>query len=636
MKYYIGVILCVCCIAIHMAFTNDKSTEQLPITLAEQQYTLDYNSFINQLQTFEYVLNDTVISSMHQQYVILRNAYKKIEWLLDYIDPIFVKEYVNGAPLPKIDKSAPSLSIINPKGLQVIDELMGEEQLAIDEIKQQVVLLKTVFHQYKRTEKLYDRIIFDAMRVACVRLVSMGITGFDLPAGNTALPECKTTLSSMALYLKFYENNASKAAKNDYKNTVSLLNKSLQFIKPDVDFETFNRAIWIRNYINPLFAQLLVLKNKLGIETIYESTPTHIRFAFNYEATSIFSAQLLSADYYFNIPTDVNKTALINLGMTLFYDPILSINLNRSCAGCHQPEKGFTDGLPKSLASDSGTVSRNSPTLLNAVYAERFFHDLRAEGLDDQLEHVFASNQEFNIDILELMKRLHSSADYVNLFKAAYGKNALINKQQITLAIASYVYSLTGINSSFDKYMRCETSSMSNDAIDGFNLFMGKASCGTCHFAPIFNGTVPPHFVESESEVLGVTSNTDWNNPVLDNDPGRMSGRLKEGAEIYRHSFKTPTVRNITLTAPYMHNGAFATLQHVLTFYNRGGGAGLGLLVPNQTLSSDALNLTELEMNKIIAFMEQLTDSSGLTGRPVSLPLFENKDWNNRPVGGNY
>lgn len=139
------------------------------------------------------------------------------------------------------------------------------------------------------------------------------------------------------------------------------------------------------------------------------------------------------------------------------------------------------------------------------------------------------------------------------------------------------------------------------DEIAGFNLFTGKAKCATCHFIPLTNGTVPPSFMKSESEVLGVPDAT----KKLDADLGKFE--LTKAA-IHRNSFKTPTVRNIELTAPYMHNGVFKTLEEVVNFYNEGGGNGLGFNLQNQTLPEDKLKLTALEKKQLIAFMKTLTD----------------------------
>jgi cytochrome c peroxidase len=168
-------------------------------------------------------------------------------------------------------------------------------------------------------------------------------------------------------------------------------------------------------------------------------------------------------------------------------------------------------------------------------------------------------------------------------------------------AIGSYVRSLVFLNSRFDEYMRGDKKAMSPEEVNGFNLFMGKAKCATCHYMPLFNGSFPPRYTLIESEVIGVPQTIDGK--AIDSDMGRYD-ILKVDA--FKHAFKITTVRNAALTAPYMHNGVFKTLEQVMDFYNKGGGAGLGYKVDNQTLAPDKLNLTSKESDEIIAFIKSL------------------------------
>ncbi|WP_396208234.1 cytochrome-c peroxidase, partial [Gemmatimonas sp.] len=143
----------------------------------------------------------------------------------------------------------------------------------------------------------------------------------------------------------------------------------------------------------------------------------------------------------------------------------------------------------------------------------------------------------------------------------------------------------------------------------GFNVFVGKGKCATCHFLPLTNGTVPPMYQKSEVEVLGTPRTATTAGAVIDPDLGRF--RLSR-AEPHRYAFRTPSLRNVALTAPYMHNGAYPTLESVVDFYNRGGGAGIGIQLDNQTLPPDRLNLTAGEQRQLVAFMRALTDTTGL------------------------
>ncbi len=271
--------------------------------------------------------------------------------------------------------------------------------------------------------------------------------------------------------------------------------------------------------------------------------------------------------------------------------------------------KDFADGMPKSLSNVKGkSVLRNAPTLINAVYADRFFYDLRAFTLEQQAEHVIFNPDEFNTAYSTILKKLAQSEKYSKQFKGVYGKGE-ITREKFSKALASYVLSLRSFNSPFDKYIRGESEELSQEAKNGFNLFMGKANCATCHFAPTFAGLVPPLYNENESEILGVLADPKAKSPKLDSDQGRLANSiLSEYAWIYEKSFKTSTVRNAALTGPYFHNGAYETLEEVIDFYNNGGGGGLGLNVINQTLSADPLNLSDKEKKELIAFINTLND----------------------------
>jgi cytochrome c peroxidase len=192
------------------------------------------------------------------------------------------------------------------------------------------------------------------------------------------------------------------------------------------------------------------------------------------------------------------------------------------------------------------------------------------------------------------------------MFSKAFPDKKQITPYEIRNAIASYVRSLMPFNAKIDHYF-AGTASLSESETSGFNLFAGKAKCATCHFIPVYNGTVPPWYNNSESEVIGVPKSIAWKNATIDPDEGRYQFNQ---IEQLRFSFKTPTVRNIEKTAPYMHNGVYSTLEDVIKFYELGGGNGIGLKLPYQTLPFDNLQLTESEKQDIINFLKTLTDNS--------------------------
>jgi cytochrome c peroxidase len=301
------------------------------------------------------------------------------------------------------------------------------------------------------------------------------------------------------------------------------------------------------------------------------------------------------------------------------------------------PDKAFTDGLPvsRSFLKES-MLERNAPGLLNAVLQKKLFHDGRSFSFENQASEVLNNPDEMHADFSKVAIKLNQSTQYKDLFRSAFHDtpDSVITGRSILMAIAEYERSLIALNSRFDRTIRGHANLMSDDEKTGFNLFVGKADCASCHFIPLFNGTVPPEYVESEMEVLGVPGNADLDHPVKDKDPGRAA---IIPMPMYNGSFKTPTLRNVELSGPYMHNGIFQTLEEVIEFYDRGGGLGIGLDVPNQTLIPDSLRLTDKEKTQLVKFLKSLTDTVNTTFSTINLPFFENDpQLNLRIPGGEY
>ncbi|MDB4916969.1 MAG: cytochrome-c peroxidase, partial [Gemmatimonadetes bacterium] len=193
-------------------------------------------------------------------------------------------------------------------------------------------------------------------------------------------------------------------------------------------------------------------------------------------------------------------------------------------------------------------------------------------------------------------------------YRAAFKRmtrSAAITPNALRATLAAYVRSLVVLDSRFDAAVRGDVRALTAKERNGFTVFMGKGRCGTCHFAPLFGGALPPAFVTSEPEIIGVPTRPDTSHAVLDEDQGRAG---VDGIPEHQHAFTVPSLRNVERTAPYMHNGAFATLEQVVDFYNRGGGAGVGAHVPRQTLSTTPLHLTVGEQRDLVAFLKALTD----------------------------
>ncbi|HEY9178137.1 MAG TPA: cytochrome c peroxidase [Flavipsychrobacter sp.] len=619
---------------------NNKNNSQV-IYERQQQRLAD---FIDELSRFSRFVpdNETTDEQLQDAFLLVRNRFKQWEYLAEYDDPDFVRLYVNGAPLPKIIPNTANLEVAQPRGMQVLDELVfsGNINEHREEITREVNLLLGELIGYKKFKRpVYDRMVLEAARVELVRIFTLGLTGFDVPASGNSVNDAIAALETIQIDLRLYKELFEKTDANTAALIFQFTDGCIEYLKNNNDFDNLDRLHILKTYVNPLYAALLEIHKGSGIEMLHETVPYALQLPYNPQANNLFSNELLDFTKYLQLPPPFNTAQTVQLGKMLFFDPALSSNNQRSCAGCHHPGKAFTDGKPKSIALGfDGTVDRNAPTLVNCVYNERFFHDMRADALEDQVEHVLVNRKEFDTDMFAIVDKLKDSDEYMQLFESAFNgyPGDKLNAKTISFALSAYISSLRGFNSEFDRYVRGETFRIDPAVQRGFNLFMGKAVCGTCHFAPVFNGTVPPMYRESESEVLGVPENPYVKKPVLDPDRGRMAGRVKEAVYFYEYSFKTPTVRNVALTAPYMHNGAYKTLEDVMDFYNKGGGVGLGIRVEHQTLPFDSLSLNKQEISDIVAFMKALTDTTGMTSVPVRLPLFSNVALNDRKVGGEY
>lgn len=633
---------------VYVAITAFDDTAKSPVKQIQDMQKERLKNFISAIADLKPVVislgSDTNTSAaLKIKFLKARTAFKEWEYLGEYLDPQFVKDNINGSPLPKIERNTFGATVAEPRGMQVIDDIVfGDDLIANkEELVKQVDRLLSVLQEYNNQQAvIYDRSIFEAYRMELIRLYTLGLTSFDAPGSGNSIPDAITALETMQKDMLLYKALFAKTDKHITQRFYNNHAECIQYLKSHDDFDKLDRLYILTKYINPLFADMLLLHRESGVELLHEVTQKHLFPPFNHMAGNLFSNDFLSPFKYIGLPEEFYTPALVDLGKTLFYDPVLSSKNNRSCASCHNPSKAFTDGKEKSIALDfDGTVDRNAPTLINCVYTERFFHDMRVEALEDQIEHVLTNRKEFDTDILAIISKLKDSKEYNERFDKALTNYAgeKISSQGIMFALSAYVTSLRGFNSVFDKYVRGEIKTVDPAVRRGYNLFMGKAVCGTCHFAPVFNGTVPPKYEESESEVLGVPDNPYIKHPILDKDLGRAKGRLKENVPFYEYSFKTPTVRNIALTAPYMHNGSYKTLEDVLDFYNKGGGDGIGIKLEHQTLPFDSLSLNKQEIADIVSFMKALTDTVGMTSVPKSLPKFQKQTaLNNRKVGGDY
>jgi cytochrome c peroxidase len=532
-------------------------------------------------------------------FLLAREQYKRMEFYMEYFFPT-TSVLLNGAPIDEIELGENLIE--SPTGFQVMEELIYEKptsenrQALLNEVKKMQLNLKRVARYHAQYE-ITDAQVFDALRLELFRITSLGITGFDTPAALQSLPEAAAALQGIKSVISVYGEQDQLNAR---------LDSAIAFIKKSQNFNTFNRLDFITEHLDPIGKALNQLRVERGFELVAGSS------AMADDATSLFQKKALNVDRFVGNHTEFLTPEKVLLGKMLFNSTSLSNGGKRSCASCHHEGQAFSDGLPTASgihADGSGksiSLLRNTPTLTYAGFQRAFFYDLKAGTLEDQALDVVHHKQEMGGSLDQASSRINKMPVFNTAFGSAYGsKNALADPWKIQHALASYIRSLAPFNSKLDKYMQGDHTQLNREEKAGFNLFMGKAKCGTCHFAPLFNGTQSPLFSKSEAEVLGVPAQQDTVNAVVDKDPGRFT--LNPYPQ-YQHAFKTTTLRNVAKTAPYMHNGVYKTLEEVMDFYNRGGGAGIGIALDNQTLSPDPLDLSKKEIGEIIAFLKTLDD----------------------------
>lgn len=559
--------------------------------------------------------NDTAtIVKAREQLKDCRLQYKRIEFFLEYF---FKSSAVIYNSAPKYEIEEPFMEYQEPVGLQVIEALLYGEDVAGE--KAALLAQMEVINSSAQDllSLLYgftgdDKQILESVRIELIRIYTLGISGFDAPLLKSGIEESYEALHAVQYVLTPY------LEKHPSDSVAYYLHKSLECLSAGNDFDSFDRLRFLQQYALPLQRTLGVMIREMQL---VQNTTGGV---LNYDAADLFSKNAINIDAFPSVGKILNPAllkfaninpyassgkalnpALIKLGKMLFSETALSGNNQISCATCHRPELHFTDGLKTSVAFDGhSNVRRNAPSLLYAGFQYGQFWEGRVKSLEEQTLEVMQNPLEMNGDHVVMISRILQLPAYSQLFKEVF-RDSIITKERVSDALAAFVRSLNPRNSPFDQYMTGDTTALKPEQVRGFNLFMGKAQCGTCHFIPLFNGLVPPLYQVTELEVLGTPKNEDLAHPVADNDKGRYD---VFAMSYYEQAFKTPTVRNVSATGPYMHNGAFTTLENVVEFYNKGGGNGIGLHTPTQTLSALPLQLTKQEVSDVAAFMRSLED----------------------------
>ena len=297
----------------------------------------------------------------------------------------------------------------------------------------------------------------------------------------------------------------------------------------------------------------------------------------------------------------------IDLGRYLFFDPVLSGDGTLSCASCHEPERGLSDGRARSIGIHGADAGRAAPTLWNVAFLKRFFWDARADSLEAQAAGPLYSPREMGNTPAKLLASLNGNATYRRLFNEAFASDTgAITERQVDTALTAFETSLISLNSRYDRYVHGYDAALSEHEIEGLNVFRSfVARCSECH--------TPPLFTNEQIAVIGM--------PEPAGRPFDVGAEATMGSPKLKGGFKVPTLRNIARTAPYSHSGAFTDLHSAVEFYNKGRGNAVpkGMHLYLHWHISDP-KLTDTEVDRIVDFLGALTDETFLPQRPVQVP----------------
>lgn len=528
----------------------------------------------------------------------LRREFKLAEPYVSYLNPE-VGHRANGPALPVFRED--NGKVLKPIGLQKLEETLYDGGVDNETFHNEVKMTLGFMHVLQKNiadRELTPQRFFVATQQQLMRIVSFSMANFDTPVSAQGVKDAALSLNGLReVYEIILQDSIQNIDKDIDEQFIQSVHAGVAFAEAYTgENKDFDRFTYIRDYVNPVCRAWKQVRDASGMWKDSKDFP------FNFDAPTFFEQDSFNLTYFTPSVNQNPTEEQIALGKKLFFDPNLSAAGTMACASCHSPEKAYQDGEVTSLDNSGKAMDRNAPTLVNVAYQQNFFWDARSEDLLSQINSVFTNDREFASEVHQFSDEILQDSTYIKLFKNAYGGIPKQNRDLVR-AISSYISTLKGFDSKFDKNIRGDEDTFTAQEKRGFNLFMGEALCATCHFIPLTNGTVPPFFSESEKEVIGVPETAE--NTALDSDAGFY---VVYREDKHKGMFKTPTVRNAALTAPYMHNGIYATLEEVMDFYNKGGGGGLGFDLPHQTLPFDNLDLSQEDLDALVAFVKTLND----------------------------
>lgn len=565
----------------------------------------------------------------------VRAAYKRVEFLMAYVDSASAAA-LNGPGREAgeqgqrdvdaddvTDGEAPSGGV-----LQALEQTVWRSPFGLDARTRRMLDLEVAGARatVARARAVADHLvlrdgdIFDAARVEMARVLALGLAGDDSRFADDGVIEAAAALAGTRDALVAYATRLENQAPGAWRALDTCFASASAALRAHPDFDSFDRLRFIVQAANPLSRALARAARTLGVQPA--ATRCATRRPWRLEAATLFEAGAFDPLAHAPCDAPVPTGEIVTLGALLFSDPALSGAGTRACASCHHPERTFTDGraraqplpprsrpAPSSSATGPRAPLRNTPTLLDVAFADALFADGRVSSLEDQVSDVVTSPTEMAGSLDSAARRLAARPAVAARFARAFGDaspSTAVTPHRIRWALAAYERTLTASDTRVDRALRGDSTALTASERRGFTVFMGKGRCGTCHYLPLFSGMRPPDYAHADFEVLGVPRRADTARAEHDSDPGRFA---VTHAPEDMGAMRTPTLRFISRTAPYMHNGAYRTLAEVVDFYDRGGRAGVGGPIPNQTLSATPLHLSASEKRDLIAFLGALSDS---------------------------
>lgn len=630
---FVGIII----ISLSSSFTHNS-----------RLYTRLYENRINELDkalgSLQELIGQTDLTNPIQKKNIAgtinstRTKMKACDFWLRYTEPVAYKK-ING-PLPVEWETEVFEKFEAPykregAGLTLAFQYLEEANASKDSLQKLIdasaASLKTFLADSVTSQLNSYHHFFLCNRLFLLDLATIYTSGFDCPDTEMIIPELLGMMEqTFFIYNTYNEEFQQHTLGSAY---MVIYSKAIAFVKSQpAEYEKFDHFSFIKDYVNPLFKI-----NQQYITRYKVQSSSYMDYSLNDDALSIFDKNLYRAQNTKGVYSRINDKKILDeidsIGKLLFYDPVLSGDNKRSCASCHKLDTYLAGTASAELKFNSTVpLDRNQPTLINAVYNHLLNLDGKFLNLQDQAKGVITNKDEMGADEEEVVKKIMS----VPLYKQALTKFATysnsredVSIKHITSALTFFYGKFSSYYSPFDEAMN-NGRQLDNDAKAGFNIFMGKAQCGTCHFAPQFNGIKPP-YINNEFEVIGVPASETAKQ--ISSDNGRFAVHATPET---KNAFRTPTIRNSAFTKPYMHNGIYKTMEEVIDFYDAGGGAGKGIAINNQTLPTDSLRLTATEKKQLIAFINSLTENIPFETPPQKLPLSKFKVLNSRKAGGEY